>query len=89
MIGWWLVISTQTPEERRQAVDRKAFISATWEVWPGGLDWLEELVVQGRAGRLRTDGYPDVHVAADVVVLPLLEDGPPAHDGLGVFGNDM
>ena len=37
MIGWWIVISTQTPEERRQAVDRKAFILATWEVGLGGL----------------------------------------------------
>lgn len=88
MIGWWIVISTQTPEERRQAVDRKAFILATWEVGLGGLDWLEQLVAQGHAGRLRSDGYPNVYVAAAEVVQPLLEDGPPAHRGLGVIGDD-
>lgn len=88
MIGWWIVISTQSPEERQQAVYRKAFILATWEVGIGGLDWLEQLVARRDARKIRSDGYPNVYIASAAVVLPLLVDGPPAHQGLAVIGDD-
>ena len=89
MIGWWIVISTQTPEERsRHADDRKASILATWEVGLGGLDWLDRLVARSVAQRIRSDGYPTIYLASAESVLPLLVDGPPAHSGPMVIGDD-
>ncbi len=44
MIGWWIVVAAQTPEERDQAVDRRAAVLANWEVGPGGIEWLHQLV---------------------------------------------
>lgn len=49
MIGWWIVISTQTPQERRQGDNLAVCVLATWEVGPGGLDWLERLFGHGQA----------------------------------------
>lgn len=89
MIGWWIVISTQTPEERsRHDDDRRASILAMWEVGLGGLDWLERLVALATAQKIRGDGYPNIYVALAEAVLPLLVDGPPAHDGAMVIGDD-
>lgn len=89
MIGWWIVISTQTPEERsRHADDRREAILATWEVGLGGLDWLDDLVARSAAQRIRADGYPSIYLAPAEAVLPLLVDGPPAHNGGMVIGDD-
>lgn len=89
MIGWWIVISTQTPEERsRHSEDRKSFILAAWEVGLGGLDWLEGLVARGTGRKIRGDGYPNTYLASADVVLPLLVDGPPAHNGPMILGDD-
>ncbi|PTT89090.1 hypothetical protein DBR42_08510 [Pelomonas sp. HMWF004] len=53
MIGWSIVISTQTPQERtRHADDCRASILATWEVGLGGLDWLERLVALAAAQKI-------------------------------------
>lgn len=89
MIGWWIVISTQTPEERRRDADnRRASILAMWEVGLGGLDWLERLVTLAEAQKIRSDGYPNVYLAPARAVLPLLADGPPAHDNPMIIGDD-
>lgn len=90
MIGWWIVISTQTPEERSRHADneRRNRILATWEVGLGGLDWVERLVAKSAAQKVRSDGYPNVYVASAETVVPLLADGPPAHDGAMVIGDD-
>jgi hypothetical protein len=89
MIGWWIVISTQTPEERgRHDDDRRDHILATWEVGLGGLDWIERLVAKSAAQKIRSDGYPNVYVASAETLVPLLADGPPAHDSAMVIGDD-
>jgi len=89
MIGWWIVISTQTPEERsRHADDRKEFILATWEVGLGGLAWLERLVEKGIVQKVRADGYPNMYIAPANAVIPLLADGPPAQNGAAIIGDD-
>lgn len=90
MIGWWIVISTQTPEERSAAStdERQACILATWEAGLGGLDWLDRLVAQSAAHKVRADGYPTVYLALAEAVIPLLVDGPPAHEGPMVIGDD-
>ena len=51
MIGWWIVVAAQTPQQRDSAIDRKEVILATWEAGLGGLDWLQALVDAGKGPR--------------------------------------
>lgn len=88
MIGWWIVIAAQTPEERDQAVDRKQAILAQWEVGSGGIGWLLQLVKEGKASQLKFNGYPNRFTAQAGEILPLLANGPPPHRGPGIIGDD-
>ena len=56
MIGWWIGIAKQTPQERDDSADKKAAIIASWEAGSGGLDWLEKLVQEGKAQNCCTTG---------------------------------
>ena len=64
MLGYWIVVSTQTPEERDAIIDRKKSVLAEWETGVGGIRWLEKLVEEGKATKLRGDGYPPGYYAA-------------------------
>jgi len=88
MIGWWIVVAAQTPEERDRAADTKPAVLANWEVGPGGLDWLRQLVKAGKASQLFFSGYPNRYTAKAGDVLPLLAGGPPAHCGPPIIGDD-
>lgn len=88
MIGWWIVVDRGTPEELQVLADRKPRRLASWEAGLGGLDWLKILVEQGKAKQLRFDGYPCRWVAAAGDVRPFVLDGPPAHRGPPVIGDD-
>lgn len=90
MIGWWVVISAQSPEERDRTAleDRKAAILAQWEVGPGGIEWIAQLVQAGKAIQLSGSGYPNRYTANAGDVLPLLVGGPPAHTGPAIIGDD-
>lgn len=88
MIGWWIVIAAQTPEERDRVVDSEAMVLANWEVGPGGIDWLHQLVKAGKARRLSFSGYPNRFVAQAGHILPLLAGGTPAHRGPAIIGDD-
>lgn len=88
MIGWCIVVAAQTPEERDRSVDRQEAVLANWEVGPGGLDWLQQLVIEGKATWLARNGYPNRYTANASDVLPLLAGGPPAHRGAAIIGDD-
>lgn len=90
MIGWMIIISTQTREERdRTPPDAlEAAELARWETGPGGTDWLDQLVAVGKAICPPSDGYPCRYSARAGDVLPLLAAGPPAHSGPAVIGDD-
>lgn len=54
MIGWWIVVSTQSPEERDRADQeaRRAATLAMWEDGAEGIRWLEALTEAGEAAKL-------------------------------------
>lgn len=84
MLGWWIVISTQTPEERERADQdtRRAAILANWEASVNGSRWVYQLVKQGKATQLSSGGYPNRFTAKACDVLPLIAHGLPDHDGV-------
>lgn len=90
MLGYWIVVSTQTPEERDAIIDRKKSVLADWETGVGGIRWLEKLVEEGKATKLRGDGYPNRYTSTADIVLPLITGDAikPADDGIWVFGMD-
>jgi hypothetical protein len=92
MFGWWIVVSSQTPEEcdRAETDARKAGTLAHWEVGLDGLAWLEQLVQAGKATQLFYSGYPNRYTARAGDVLPLLASGPPAPTGPAsiIIGDD-
>ena len=76
MIGWRIVVSSQTPEERDRAeIDaREATILAEWEIGLEGIDWLQQLAQDGKATQLSVSGYPNRYMARADDVLPLLDN---------------
>ena len=92
MIGWWIVISNQVPEERDRADQdaRRAAILAQWEAGADGIRWVEQLAEQGKAAKLSGSGYPNRYTAQARDVLPLIEGGgiQPPKEGVWIFGID-
>jgi hypothetical protein len=88
MIGWWILVIAQTPEERAVTDDSKEAVLAKWEASLAGIDWIDALVKNGKAAQVRAGGYPSRYRACACDVLPLIASAPPAHDGLTVIGDD-
>ena len=89
MLGWWILVDAQTPEQRTWAADPKAKLLASWEASLGGTRWVLNLVAAGKALEHQlSGGYPDRYTALARDVLPLLVDGPPEHRGGDVFTED-
>lgn len=88
MMGWWIVIAQQSPEERDANPDKKSAVIASWESSLGGLDWLDQLATRGKAVQLTTGGYPTRYAAFARDLLPLIVDGPPKHDDMPMIGDD-
>lgn len=89
MIGWWIVVSTQSPRERDQADQegRRAAILAQWEAGADGIRWIERLTREGKAEKLTGGGYPNRYTAQAADVLPLLVAAPPP-PGPVIVGDD-
>ena len=87
MLGWFIIISTQTPQERDAGSDPERNL-ATWETGLFGAEWLKTLVANGKAEQLSFSGYPMRYTAAAGDVLPLIAAGPPTHKSPLVIGDD-
>jgi hypothetical protein len=77
VLGYWIVISTQPPEQVAALEVVKKTVLANWETGTSGIRWLDALVKEGKATKLRSDGYPNRYVSTAGVVLPLVVPTPP------------
>jgi hypothetical protein len=50
---------------------------AVWQTGLGGLDWLDDLVKEGKAILLGGNGYPTRYTATVEHLIPPIVDGPP------------
>ena len=89
MLGWWIIISTQSPEERDNSdkETKQAAILAEWEAGLFGLRWIEDMAKAGKAVKIAETGYPNRYTAQADDVLPLIENGGiiPPDNGIAVF----
>ena len=67
---------------------QRFFRTSSWHPGLGGLDWLHELVKQGKAVFDNRGGYPDRFTGTAKDILPKLSSGPPPHKGPFVIGDD-
>jgi len=88
MLGWWIVIFAQTPDERAATTGSAEPMLASWETSLGGIQWIDRLVEAGKAEELSRGGYPNRYSAKACDILPLIADGPPPYDGPIVIGDD-
>jgi hypothetical protein len=80
MLGWWILITLQSPEERKSsAADTKPYILAQWETGLGGRDWIKQLIDEGQAELVHSGAYPDRYTAKAGDILPLVAYGPLPH----------
>jgi hypothetical protein len=88
MLGWWIVITKQAPDELVGMAPNKEGRLATWETSASGDEWVARLAKEGRATQLTFNGYPNRYTAPARDVLPLIKNGLPSHNGPTVIGDD-
>lgn len=89
MLGWMIIIAAQTLDERDASdTDRDAAELARWKTSVGGMQWLDKLVVEGKAKCPPSAGYPRRYFAKAGDVLPILADGIPDHHDTPILGDD-
>lgn len=79
MLGWYIIIAQQTPEERDKSPkdSKDDAVLANWETGLGGTQWLDKLTQEGKAIQLSENGYPNRYTAKAKDVLPLIINGIP------------
>lgn len=87
MLGWWILIQRRVPDGQDDTGTREVTV-ATWTVGLGGLDWLNDLVVEGRAVDLGGNGYPDRYTITAGELRKVISAGPPRPKGPDVIGDD-
>jgi len=89
MLGWQIFIDRYLPDKSlEEAMRTPETTLVAWQTRIGGLDWLNQLVKEGKAVDLGGNGYPCLYTSVAKYVLPRISSGPPIHDGSIVVGDD-
>lgn len=91
MLGWEIIIHTEFTDSTNESdwrLPKDENVLATWRTSLGGVNWLHQLVSEGKARFLGGGGYPIRFRARVKDVLPLIQDGPPSHRGSVVVGEN-
>lgn len=79
MLGWHISVfrqATNFEEPPSFESDRGARI-AVWQAGLDGLNWVDELIEEGKASLLGGNGYPVRFTARASAVIPIVKGGPP------------
>ena len=76
MLGWQVIISKGDDT------------LCSWSTGIGGLEWLDELVKEGKAEDQGGNGYPNLYSAKAKEILTVLSEGAPKYSGPTVIGDD-
>ena len=76
MLGWQVIISKGDDT------------LCSWSTGIGGLEWLDELVKEGKAQDQGGNGYPNLYSAKAKEILTVLSEGAPKYSGPTVIGDD-
>lgn len=87
MLGWSIAIYREADYQRFDFPELSDLAIAAWTAGLGGLKWLDPLVKEGKATE-GGNGYPLWVKAKADVLLPLVAQGPPPHEGPFVIGED-
>jgi hypothetical protein len=79
MLGWDISVYRQRNGGLSPATadSPEGELLAKWEAGLGGLDWLDELVTEGKAIFLGGDGYPCRYTSTAEYLFPRIVDLPP------------
>jgi len=79
MLGWHISIYRQSDGGESPATfgSQQGARLAVWQTGLGGLDWLQELVKEGKAIDLGGNGYPSQYTAPARELLPHISVHPP------------
>lgn len=80
MLGWLIIVK---PNDNPHGC-----ALATWKTSASGIDWLLNLVAEGKAIQRKRGGYPNLFLAKAADIVPLIMDGPPRHRDPVVIGDD-
>jgi hypothetical protein len=80
MLGWLVCIYRQTNSGTLPATNTQQDegLIAKWQTGLGGLDWLNQLVNEGKAIEVAgNNGYPIRYTATSKYIIPYIVDNPP------------
>lgn len=75
MLGWWFLVTHQTPKDWALMPDREQYRIASWETGTDGIRWIEALALQGLAEKQSGHGYPSRYLVKAQHVLPMIREG--------------
>jgi len=78
-LGWLIIIFQQkTPKPSPPTSETKTGREVIrWEAYVNGINWIDELVSEGKALELKSGGHPCLYTAQTKYLLPDLESNPP------------
>lgn len=90
MMGWHISVHRQANGGSAPAMadSKEGARIAVWQADLEGLEWLNELVADGKAIDLGGNGYPNHYTAKAEYLLPPIVDGPPEARRRWVCGPD-
>jgi hypothetical protein len=86
MLGWEIFITRKEPGLNEPSAESSL---ASWKTGLNGDNWLRDLVKQGLAQDLGSNGgYPHLYSAKAKEIIPIISRGAPAYKGGLVVGED-
>ncbi len=85
---WSLVVRYLISFFRKPKAEKKGVLVVRWQTSVFGLDWLDQLVKDGKASTSGGYGYPSKYTVTAGVLFPIITSGLPVNNSPLVIGDD-